>query len=154
MRELRDERMKPWVSWMQWLDWWGYITAGLSFLCLGMLVFAYSWYGFAWDARKAFLPSVLSLVNDLLLVIILLELSRTIIRFLQTDTITLEPFLNIGIIASVRRILTAGAELVHQTGVADELFNRYIMDIGLNVAVILVLTIAVYLLRRSPTDSP
>ncbi|WP_447975274.1 phosphate-starvation-inducible PsiE family protein [Nitrospira sp. Kam-Ns4a] len=152
MFEPTDERMRRWVAWMRWLDRWGYVTAGFSFLFLGMLVFAYSWGTFAMAARAAFLPAALTLVNDLLLVIILLELFRTIVRFLQTDIITLEPFLNIGIIASIRRILTAGAELAHLTGVSEELFQRYLLDIGLNVAVVMVLMLAVLVVRKSPAD--
>jgi uncharacterized membrane protein (DUF373 family) len=152
MIDPKDQKLKQWVSWMKWLDRWGYITAGLSFLLLGMMVFLYSWIAFWTRAPEAFLPAALTLVNDLLLVIILLELFRTIIRFLQTDVITLEPFLNIGIIASIRRILTAGAELAHLTVVTDELFNRYMMDIALNVVVVLVLIIAVFLVRKSPSD--
>lgn len=152
MIDPKDQNLKQWVSWMRWLDRWGYITAGLSFLFLGMMVFLYGWIVFGMKAQTAFLPAALTLINDLLLVIILLELFRTVIRFLQTDIITLEPFLNIGIIASIRRILTAGAEQAHLTVVTDEWFTRYLMDIGLNVAVVLVLIIAVYLVRKSPSD--
>lgn len=160
MADQREQRLKQCVSWMRWLDQWGYITAGLSFLLLGMLVFAYAWVSFGgsmWDDRSgwdAFLPASLRLVNDLLLVIILLELFRTIIRFLQTDVITLEPFLNIGIIASIRRILTSGAELAHLTEVSEAIFNRYLLDIGLNVGVVIVLTVAAYLVRRGHSLSP
>lgn len=153
MVDRTDPRLKVWVSWMKWLDQWGYITAGFSFLLLGMMVFVYSWIVFGKSAMTAFLPAALMLVNDLLLVIILLELFRTVIRFLQTDIITLEPFLNIGIIASVRRILTAGAELAHLTEVPAELFQRYLMDIGLNLVVVVVLTVASYLVHRSQADS-
>ncbi len=153
MAEQTDQRLKRWVSWMKRLDQWGYITAGFSFLFLGMMVFAYSWVAFANEARVAFLPAALALVNDLLLIIILLELFRTIIRFLQTDVITLEPFLNIGIIASVRRVLTAGAELGHLTEVPKDIFERYLMDIGLHVLIVLVLTIATYLIHRSQADA-
>lgn len=153
MLEVKDEKLRRLVSWMRRLDQWGYITAGFSFLFLGMLVFAYSWFAFATEAGKLFLPAALTLVNDLLLVIILLELFRTVIRFLHTDVITLEPFLNIGIIASIRRILTAGAELAHRTEVPQELFQRYLLDIGLNVVVVVVLTMAVYLVHRTQADT-
>ena len=153
MAERTDKPMKALVSWMKWLEQWGYITAGFSFLLLGMLVFAYSWFAFGKTAPSAFLPAALTLINDLLLVIILLELFRTIIRFLQIDVITLEPFLNIGIIASIRRLLTSGAELAHITEVSEELFQRYLMDIGLNVVVVVVLTLASYLVHRSRADS-
>lgn len=139
------------VHWMEWLDRWGYVTAGLSLLLLGMLIFGYSWVSFIKGIeRVGLLVAGLKLLNDLLLVIILLELYRTVIRFLQTGILALEPYLAVGIIACTRRILTASAELSHQPEVTDLLFNRYLMDVGLNVIVIMVLIFAVFILRRRP----
>jgi len=91
------------------------------------------------------LPAGLQLLNDLLLVIIILELFRTVVRFLQTEVLTIEPYLAVGIIACTRRILTASAELSHLPAITDVEFNRYIWDVGLNVVVILVLIVAVYI---------
>ncbi len=154
----RMQGMKHWpcriVSWMEWLDFWGYVTAGLSLLILGMLIFAQSWYTFIETANKAgLLPAGLRLLNDLLLVIILLELYRTVIRFLQTGILALEPYLAVGIIACTRRILTAGAELSHLPEITPDLFNRYLMDVGLNVAVIMVLVVGVFMVRNRPTPA-
>lgn len=151
----RMERMKHWpcriVSWMEWLDVWGYITAGFSLLLLGMLIFVQSWYVFINDANhSSLLPAGLRLLNDLLLVIILLELYRTVIRFLQTGILALEPYLAVGVIACTRRILTAGAELSHLPEITPDLFTRYMMDVGLNVAVIMVLVAGVYMVRKRP----
>lgn len=139
------------IHWMECLDRWGYVTAGLSLLVLGMLIFAYSWFSFfAGVQRAGLLVAGLKLLNDLLLVIILLELYRTVIRFLQTGILALEPYLAVGIIACTRRILTASAELSHQPEITDLLFNRYLLDVGLNVLVIMVLILAVFILRRRP----
>ena len=139
------------VNWMEWLDRWGYVTAGLSLLILGMLIFVQSWYNFVLGAMSGgLLVAGLRLLNDLLLVIILLELYRTVIRFLQTGILALEPYLAVGIIACTRRILTASAELSHQPEVTADLFNRYLWDVGMNVVVIMVLVIAVYLVRQRP----
>lgn len=139
------------IHWMECLDRWGYVTAGLSLLLLGMLIFAYSWFSFfASVERMGLLVAGLKLLNDLLLVIILLELYRTVIRFLQTGILALEPYLAVGIIACTRRILTASAELSHQPEITDLLFNRYLLDVGLNVLVIMVLIVAVFILRRRP----
>ncbi|MGH7205204.1 MAG: phosphate-starvation-inducible PsiE family protein [Nitrospiraceae bacterium] len=150
----RMETMKHWLSWMDWLDRWGYITAGFSLLILGMLIFAQSWVAFVLAAtRIGLLPAGLRLLNDLLLVIILLELFRTVVRFLQTEILALEPYLAVGIIACTRRILTASAELSHLPQVTSELFNRYLLDVGLNVAVIMVLIIAVFVIRKRPSAS-
>jgi len=147
----RTETMKRWLSGMEWLDRWGYITAAVSLLVLGMLIFAQSWLTFVLDAtRTGLLPAGLKLLNDLLLVIILLELSRTVVRFLQTEILALEPYLAVGIIACTRRILTASAELSHLTEVTSELFDRYLFDVAMNVVVIMVLIVAVFLLRKRP----
>lgn len=143
------ESIKQWVRWMQFLDRWGYITACLSFLLVGMLVFGYSWVAYAQSVQTEFLPATITLLNDLLFVIILLELFRTVLGFLQNDRIRLEPFLHVGIIASVRRILTAGAEFSHQESVPEDMFRHYLMDMSLHVIVILVLMIALYLHRKS-----
>jgi uncharacterized membrane protein (DUF373 family) len=143
------DSVKQWVRWMQFLDRWGYITACLSFLLVGMLVFGYSWVAYAQSVHKAFLPATITLLNDLLFVIILLELFRTVLGFLQSDRIRLEPFLHVGIIASVRRILTAGAEFSHQDVVPEEIFRHYLLDMTLHVFVILVLMVALYLHRKA-----
>jgi uncharacterized membrane protein (DUF373 family) len=85
-----------------------------------------------------------------LLVIILLELFRTVVRFLQTEILELEPYLAVGIIACTRRVLTASAELSHLPEVTSDQFYRYLMDVGVNVGVIMVLIIAVFLIRKRP----
>jgi len=135
---------------METLDRWGYITAGISFLLLGMAVFVHAWYVFAITVGSKLIPAVLGMVHDLLLVIILLELFRTIINFLKTKTITLEPFLYICIIASTRRILTTGAQIANLEDLTDDLFHRYLLDVGANVLVIVALVIALYMVRKAP----
>ena len=151
----RKAVMKQWCGVMEWLDRLGYMTAGFSLLVLGMLIFAHAWYAFMTKAGQAgLLPSGLKLLNDLLLVIILLELFRTVIRFLQTEVLDLEPYLAVGIIACTRRVLTASAELSHQVNITDTQFYQYILDVGLNVTVIMVLVVGVFLVRKRPPVSP
>ena len=137
------------IGLMETLDGLGYITTGFSFLLIAMVVFAHSWYVFLLSVRSQAVPSVLALVHDLLLVIILLELFRTIINFLKTKVITLEPFLYICVIASTRRILTTGAQIAYMENLSDQVFHRYLLDLGANVLVVLALVVAVYLVRRA-----
>ena len=133
---------------METLDGLGYITAGFSFLLLGMVVFAHAWYTFLTMWTSGVLPAALTLIHDLLLVVILLELFRTIINFLKTHVITLEPFLYICISSSTRRILTTGAETAYSEKLTTEVFHRYLLDIGVNVLVIVALVLAVFLARK------
>lgn len=136
------------VGVMETLDGWGYITTGFSFLVIGIVIFVHAWYGFVLSVGENTVPAVLALIHDLLLVIILLELFRTIINFLKTKVITLEPFLYICVIASTRRILTTGAQISYMEELTDQVFNRYLLDLGANVLVILALVVAVYMARR------
>ncbi|MBI3357526.1 MAG: phosphate-starvation-inducible PsiE family protein [Nitrospirae bacterium] len=78
----------------------------------------------------------------------MLELFRTIINFLKTKVITLEPFLYICVIASTRRILTTGAQISYMEELSDHMFNPYLLDLGANVLVIVALVVAVYFARR------
>jgi len=113
------------------------------------VAFGHAWYQFFQKFTSGVLPAVLTLLHDLLLVVILLELFRTIINFLKTHIITLEPFLYICIIASTRRILTTSAETAHAAKLTTDVFHRYLLDVGVNVLVIVALVIAVYVARRS-----
>ena len=83
---------------------------------------------------------------------VLLELFRTVIRFLQTEVLDLEPYLAVGIIACTRRVLTASAELSHLPNMTETQFYQYLLDVGLNVAVIMVLVVGVFLVRKRPAQ--
>lgn len=141
------QESKSMVQVMEWLEKYGYVTAGLSFLVLGMLVFVYGWFEFFQQVGEGLPVAVLVLMNDLLLVVIFLELFRTVINFLKTRSISLEPFLHVGIIAAVRRILTIGAQMAISTDLAHEAMQFLLIDIAVNAGVILALVIGVYLNR-------
>jgi uncharacterized membrane protein (DUF373 family) len=94
------------------------------------------------------------LLNDLLLVVILLELFRTILNFLKTHSITLEPFLQVGIIASLRKVLTLSAEMVLTGETSSTRFTQYLLDVGVHGGVVVALVLALYLYRTSQPDVP
>ena len=145
MDDREGNKVKAWIHRLEWLERRGYLTAGLSFLLLGMVNFAYGWYTFLITFRTGILHGALVLTNDLLFVVILLELFRTIINFLKSHVITLEPFLYVGIIAATRRILTGGGQLAIVETMSQEAFDRYLWDIGLNVIIVLTLILSVFL---------
>ena len=89
--------------------------------------------------------SIIALVNDVLLALIILELLWTVIRFLKKQRFSLGPFLAIGIIAAVRRILLVEA----QTSLMDHVPYEKMYEIGLSALVIIVLMVAYYLSVRA-----
>lgn len=85
--------------------------------------------------------TMIALVNDVLLALIILELLWTVIRFLKKQKFTLGPFLAIGIIAAIRRILLIEA----QTSIMEHVSAEKLYEIGLSAGVIIVLMAANYL---------
>ena len=125
-----------------------YLITGFSFLMIGVGAFFYSWFVFVLQVQKGFLHATLTLINDLLLVLIIMEVLRTIINYLKIQDILLEPFLFIGIIAATRKILTAGAEISIIELTDEKIFNHYLLDLGINALVVVALGIALYLISK------
>jgi len=85
--------------------------------------------------------SIIALVNDVLLALIILELLWTVIRFLKKQQFSLGPFLAIGIIAAIRRILLIEAK----TSLMEHTPVEKLYEIGLGTVVIIALMSAYYL---------
>jgi uncharacterized membrane protein (DUF373 family) len=88
-------------------------------------------------------------INDILFIVIILEILRTVISRFTDGVYQLNKFLIIGVIAAVRHILTVGASLTLQTGKSDEAFERALYELGLNALVVVALVFAIYLSRSA-----
>ncbi len=140
------------ANWLEWGDQGVYIATGVAFLTIGCAIFVYSWVTFYLRLNDGFLNAALGLIHDLLLVLIILEIMRTIIAYVKIHTVLLQPFLHIGIIAATRRILIASAQLTAQT--SDVVFQRYLWETGINALVIVALGVAVFLFSNRPGRRP
>lgn len=89
--------------------------------------------------------SVIHLINDVLLALIVLELLWTVNRFLMKQKFLLGPFLAIGIIVGIRRILLIEA----QTSLMEHASTGKLYEIGLSAAVVIILTIAFYIAAKA-----
>lgn len=89
---------------------------------------------------------VLSLLEELLLVMMLVEILHTVTISLSQHILIADPFLAVAVIALVRRMLVITVEL-EQTRRADPMFNALIMEVGVIAGAILLLTISIHLLR-------
>jgi len=138
-----------WLARMEWFEEWGYLTASLSFLALGMFTFIYGWYFFFTSITGGVVDAALHLTNNLLFVVILLELFRSLLNFLKSHVVTLEPFLVVGVIAGIRKILTGGAQVAQLEVMPDAVFYRHLIDMGANLMIIITLVIAYFFYRRS-----
>jgi len=85
--------------------------------------------------------SIIQMINDVLLALIVLEILWTVNRFLKKKKFLLGPFLAIGVIAGVRRILLIEA----QTSLVEHVEIAKLYEIGVSAMVVLVMMIAYYI---------
>lgn len=88
-------------------------------------------------------------VNDILFIVIILEILRTVISRFTDGVYQLDKFLIIGVIAAVRHILTVGASLTLESGKSDESFRRAIYEMGLNAGIVVALVFAFFLSKSA-----
>lgn len=88
-------------------------------------------------------------VNDILLVVIILEIMRTVVVRFTNGIFQLDSFLIIGVIAAVRHILTVGAALTLERDHSAEAFNRSLTEMGVNAGIVLALVFALFLSRST-----
>jgi uncharacterized membrane protein (DUF373 family) len=88
-------------------------------------------------------------VNDILFIVIILEILRTVISRFTDGVYQLDKFLIIGVIAAVRHILTVGASLTLVGGKSDQAFERALLEMGLNALIVIALVFAIFLSKSA-----
>jgi uncharacterized membrane protein (DUF373 family) len=88
-------------------------------------------------------------VNDVLFIVIILEILRTVISRFTDGVYQLDKFLIIGVIAAVRHILTVGASLTLESTKSNEAFHRALYEMALNAGIVLALVFAIYLSKAA-----
>ena len=121
------------------------VAVALLASALFMLVFT------ATNFRDLTVSSILLVINDVLFVLIIMELLWTVIRYLKRQEFSLKPFLAIGIISSLRRILMLEAQM---SMAAERANNTQLIELGISTAIVFVLVFAYYLMNRAETEKP
>ena len=133
-----------------------YAIVGVSFFLAGLVTLGYSFWNFAYLLQvlpitpPTVVAAIVSLISDLLLVVIIMEVLGTVIHYLKSHVTSLRPFLYIGIISATRGILLIGAKLT--VGGNPEIgmnFTNDMVELGVSAGVILALGITIKLLGKS-----
>ena len=101
------------------------------------------------ETRPFFPAGMIQGINDILFIVIILEILRTVISRFTDGVYQLDKFLIIGVIAAVRHILTVGASLTLQTGKSDTAFERAIIELGLNALIVIALVFAIFMSKSA-----
>ena len=129
-----------------------YALVGVVFLLAAFGMLIYSVVSIPDNlATQGFPLAIIALINDLLLVMIITEVLRTVLSYLAEKGSSLRPFLFIAAISATRRILAIGARMSLSSEQLDQnQFTQAMVDLSVNAGVILAIAIALYLLTRRP----
>lgn len=122
---------------------------------LALALFAIAVGAFIYSLRRLietspFFPNgMIQGVNDILFIVIILEILRTVISRFTDGVYQLDKFLIIGVIAAVRHILTVGASLTLESGKSEVAFKRAIYEMGLNSFIVVALVFAIFLSKSA-----
>ena len=148
-RRVRDKTS----TWFGFVEDSLYVVVALALSIAGLILFGYSIYTFVNDAAETSMStSILELLDNLLLVFIVTELIHTIRAIIDEKVLLAEPFLVVGIVAAIRRLIVVSAEAKNLVGTPD--FSDAMLEIGLLTGTGLLLTLAVFLLRHTSHSEP
>jgi uncharacterized membrane protein (DUF373 family) len=139
-----------------WLEHAAYAALGilLSFTALLALAAAAAllWTGLGdWTNGQ----TILLIIDRLLFVLMLIEILHTVRASMRSGGLTCEPFLVVGLIACIRRVLVItlhSSETTKQdtmSDAAEKLFQASMIELGVLAVLILVMITSIFLLHRS-----
>lgn len=142
---MRDGRLRHlFVGLMEQVEDGIYVLVGVLLACAALLltisasVSAYQELSQSVDP----LTVVITLLDKGLVMFMVAELLHTVRITLRQHTLAAEPFLIVGLIAGIRRVLVLTAESTDRT-------SQQTVELGILVALILVMSVAIWVWRRS-----
>jgi uncharacterized membrane protein (DUF373 family) len=146
-------QLRSWSKHLEQAELYIYVATAfvLLFAAVGLLLFGL--YEMALRlADGDYLRGLLHLLDRALLVLMLAEIIYTVSRVARKLRLEVEPFLIVGVIAAIRRMLIITAESATHVDITDPAFLAALAELGLLALVILVFAVAMRLLRMEGDD--
>jgi hypothetical protein len=127
-----------------------YALVAVALGITGAILFVNVLYNFVVDSTDQPLSStILAFLDGLLLVFIVTELIHTVRAVIATGVLMAEPFLVVGIVAAIRRLVVISAEAKEMVGTEE--FSDVLLELGVLTGAVLLLGITIFLLRHTPS---
>jgi len=97
--------------------------------------------------------SVIELLDRILLILMIVEIMYTVQVSFREHSLVPEPFLIVGLVAAIRRILVITAEFAELMDKDPSAFANAMLELGLLGAMVLVLVASLILLKRRPVQA-
>ena len=125
----------------------------VSLLLVGGVVLVHTVATFLGSGGAVFSLRVVEAIDGILVVIIVLDIAHTVFGRLHSSSFPVRPFLEIGILAGVRDILSASAHLTISGPTSQHDFYNTLISLGVGVGVVVLLLVGLLLLRLSRLPS-
>jgi len=129
-----------------------YVGVAIALAVAGAILFGRVVYQFVVSLGHGVLPAVLDFLDGLLLVFIFAELIHTVRAVVEENVLKMEPFLIVGVVAAIRRLIVISAEAEKELGKST--FSDLMLEMGLLVGAVLVLGFTVFLVRHTASGEP
>jgi len=97
--------------------------------------------------------NIVPILDRILLILLVVELLYTVQVSFREHSVTPEPFLLVGLIAAIRRVLVLTAELAQVHQHTDEVFRRFVVELVVLTFMIVALVVSLVLLRKRGVDA-
>ncbi len=95
------------------------------------------------------IKAVITLIHHILLIMIILEILWTIINYMKTKKLSVEAFIIIGIISSIRKMLVLGASASTKTEITYKFVSVITSEMLFQAFIVLILVVSIFILRKS-----
>ena len=92
--------------------------------------------------------NIVALLDRILLILLVVELMYTVQVSFREHALIPEPFLLVGLIAAIRRVLVLTAEFAELRGQSDAVFKYFIVELGVLTVLIMTLVVSLFILRK------
>ena len=92
--------------------------------------------------------NIVALLDRILLILLVVELMYTVQVSFREHALIPEPFLLIGLIAAIRRVLVITAEFAQVHGQPDSVFKYFLIELGVLTVLIVVLVASLVILQK------
>jgi uncharacterized membrane protein (DUF373 family) len=116
-----------------------------------VVLLAHAVWSFGHAAVGRALPAeIVPLLDQVLLILMIVEILYTVRVSLKHHTLAPEPFVVVGLIAAIRRVLVLTAEFSKLVDAGQQAFTNAMIELGVLTVLIVALVASLVLLRRRP----
>jgi uncharacterized membrane protein (DUF373 family) len=127
----------------------GLLLAGSSIVLLvgGLITFGQHLIG------GSLASNIVPLLDRILLILLVVELLYTVQVSFREHTVVPQPFILVGLIAAIRRVLVLTAELAQVHEQSDVVFQRFVIELVVLTVLIIALVISLMLLAKRGVEA-